>query len=153
MNIYYIYQHRRKDTGQIFYVGKGRGKRCFQKSNRNKHWHHITNKTEYAVEILFENLSEELACFTEIGIITKYKNDGIELCNYTIGGDGLSGHKHSEEHKKKISLSSKGKIITKEQREKISNSLKGRKLSLEHKLKIKESVKNRNYTFGIAEAI
>jgi hypothetical protein len=157
MDIYYIYQHRRKDTGQIFYVGKGKGKRCFQKSNRNKHWHNITTKTEYEVEILFDNLSEDLACFTEIGVITKYKKDGIELCNYTIGGEGTSGFKHSdkskkvmsrkkkgfklsEEHKNKISLSSKGKVISKEQREKISNSLKGKKLSEEHKLKIKQSL-------------
>lgn len=156
MNIYYIYQHRRKDTQEVFYVGKGKGNRCFSKHNRNNHWNSITNKTEYVVEILFENLSEELACFTEIGVITKYKKEGISLCNYTMGGDGLSGFKHSnkskeimsrnkkgfklsEEHKKKISESSKGKVISEEQRKKISDSLKGRKLSEEHKQKLRKS--------------
>jgi len=154
MFIYYIYQHRRNDTGEVFYVGKGKNRRCFQKTNRNKHWHHITEKTEYQVEILFENLSEDVAYLVEIGLITKYKSQGLQLCNYTIGGAGYSsnkdikrvsarrksGYKLSEEHKHKISLGNKGKQISSEQREKISNTLKGKKLSEDHKQKIRDGM-------------
>ena len=159
MNIYYIYQHRRNDTSEIFYVGKGKNNRCFEETNRNKHWSNITNKTKYSVEILYNNLTEDVANLVEIGLITKYKSQGINLCNVTIGGDGASGYKHTEEtktvmakkkiwrklteeHKQKISQSSKGKTISEEQKLKISNSLKGRKLSKQHRQAISRSMTN-----------
>ena len=108
MNIYYIYQHRRNDTGQIFYVGKGTNKRCSQRSNRNKNWKEITNKTDYTIEILFENLPKEIAFLVEIGLISKYKTQGIELCNSSIGGQGPLGFKQTEICKKLISRNIKG---------------------------------------------
>jgi hypothetical protein len=160
MNIYYVYQHRRDDTGEVFYVGKGKKKRCFSQ-NRNKHWKNITNKTSYTIEIIFENLSSEIACLVEIGLITKYKTQGIELCNYTIGGEGTVGYKHSfsskeimsqnqkgkklsPEHKQKISEARKGFKMTDEQKQKISETLTGKKLSESHKNKIKEGMKKLN---------
>jgi group I intron endonuclease len=57
------------------------------------------------------------------------KNNGY---NCTIGGDGgpiRLGMKTSEETKKKISLSCKGKVISEEQKKQISETLKGRKPS------------------------
>jgi hypothetical protein len=158
MNIYYIYQHRRNDTGEIFYVGKGKQKRCFETTNRNPHWQNITNKTDYSIELLYENLTEDVANLVEIGLITKYKHEGVNLCNITIGGEGSSGHKHSiqsrkvmsekklgkkltDEHKQKIGQSQIGKVITEEQKKKISQTLKGRKLSEEHKRAIRLGMK------------
>lgn len=160
MNIYYIYQHRRVDTNEVFYVGKGKGNRCYQKHNRNRHWNNITEKTDYAVEILFDNLSEDIAHLVEIGLITKYKTQGIHLCNYTIGGDGASGHKHSpkskqlmserklghkmsEQTKKILSEKFKGRKISEEQKRQISQTLKGRKLSEEHKKAISLGIKKK----------
>lgn len=157
MNIYYIYQHRRDDTGEIFYVGKGKGKRCFS-LNRNHQWKDITNQTTYTIEILFENLSSELAFLTEIGLITKYKNEGLLLCNQTMGGNGPIGYKHtfsskeimsqkqtgrkfSPEHKKKMSESRKGFKMSEEQKEKIRKTLTGKKLSESHKNNIKAGMK------------
>ncbi len=49
---------------------------------------------------------------------------------------GFVGFKHSEESKKKISESLKGKIYTKERNDKISQKLMGHKLSEETKKKI-----------------
>jgi hypothetical protein len=157
MSIYYIYQHRRTDTGEIFYVGKGKNQRGFQTANRNKHWKNITNKTTYSVEILYDNLQENVANLVEIGLITLYKSEGKNLCNVTIGGDGCSGLKHNAkskkimsekklgrkltpEHKQKIGDSQKGKIITEEQKKKISQSLKGKKLSESHKQAIRDGM-------------
>lgn len=157
MSIYYVYQHRRADTGEIFYVGKGKNNRCFQTRNRNKHWKNIVNKTTYSVEILYDNLEEPVANLVEIGLIALYNSQGKVLCNVTLGGEGCSGFKHSieskevmakkrlgiklsDEHKRKIGESQKGKIISEEQRKKISESLKGKKLSEAHKRAIREGM-------------
>ena len=63
--------------------------------------------------------------------------------NMTDGGDGRSGYKfiYSEESKKKMSESHKGKKLSQEQRKKMSESLKGRKFSEEHMRKISEAKK------------
>jgi hypothetical protein len=54
-----------------------------------------------------------------------------------------TGRKHTEETKKKISESNKGKVKhTDESKEMISSSRKGKKLSQEHKDKISAAMKN-----------
>ena len=157
MNIYYVYQHRRDDTGEIFYVGKGKRNRCFS-LNRNQHWKNITNQTSYTIEILFDNLSSDIAFLVEMGLISKYNHEGLSLCNRTIGGNGPIGYKHSfsskeiisqklkgrklsPEHKKKISESRKGFKMSEEQKLKLSNTLTGKKLSEYHRKRIKEGMK------------
>jgi hypothetical protein len=49
---------------------------------------------------------------------------GKKLTNATDGGDGLSGHIYSEEHKQKLSLVRIGKKHTKESKRKVTESLK-----------------------------
>lgn len=51
----------------------------------------------------------------------------------------VKGYKATEEHRRRLSESHKGKSPSKEQRMKISNSLKGRKLPEETKVKIREA--------------
>ena len=60
-NIFYVYEHVRNDTGQVFYVGKGSGRRAYYSSGRNKHWHRIVNKHGFSVTILAREICEELA--------------------------------------------------------------------------------------------
>lgn len=48
------------------------------------------------------NLEQE-ALDREVYWIQKYKDDGYTLYNLTNGGDGISGHVHSEESRKKMS--------------------------------------------------
>ncbi len=51
----YLYLHRRLDTNHIFYVGIGNVKdfkRAYSIYNRNKWWHNIVKKTEYAVDVI-----------------------------------------------------------------------------------------------------
>ena len=48
-----VYQHRRKDTGEIFYIGIGETeKRAYDKTGRNNIWKRIAQETEYTVEII-----------------------------------------------------------------------------------------------------
>ena len=110
---FYIYLHLRKDTCKIFYVGKGCHKRAKVKSNRkNKYWHNIVNKYGYAIKIFKSNLSEQDAFKLEETIIKFLKQKGYKLANMTNGGKGgISGYKHSEITKKKISENRKKNYI------------------------------------------
>jgi hypothetical protein len=102
-----VYQHRRKDTNKIFYIGIGKDiKRAYSKRNRNKHWLNIVNKFGYEIDILFENIKYEDACRIEYELIIAYGRidlgTGI-LVNLTDGGKGSINFKHSKETINKIS--------------------------------------------------
>jgi len=136
-----VYRHIRLDKNQPFYIGIGvHIKRAYSKTHRNKHWQSIVSKTEYRVEILFDEIDYEFAKEKEIEFIAIYgrKEDGGVLCNITKGGDGCLGLKHTEEAKLKMSIPNKGKIISEEQRRRVSEVHKGKKLSEEHKRKLSE---------------
>lgn len=78
-NNYYIYLHKRKDTGEIFYVGKGtKGKkskhyhRARSKSGRNFIWHRITSKSSYDI-IIYQDFDDEGLCVKrEAELIKEY---------------------------------------------------------------------------------
>ncbi len=68
-----LYQHRRKDTNNVFYVGIGSSPlRAYKKSGRNKHWHNVVNKYGYDVEFIFTELNKESACSLEMTLIKFY---------------------------------------------------------------------------------
>ncbi len=96
---YYVYAHRKETNGEIFYVGKGSGKRAYKK-DRSDWWKNIVNKHGRKVEILSDNLTEEDAFELEKFVISEMKG---KLCNMTEGGEGSSGFKHSQESKDKLS--------------------------------------------------
>ena len=87
-----VYQHRRKDTGEIFYIGIGENRsRAYDKTGRNDIWKRIAQETEYIVEIIKNNISREEAKNIERKLISELgridKNTGI-LSNKSIGGEG-----------------------------------------------------------------
>ena len=50
-----IYQHKRLDTLEVFYIGIGKkSNRAYSKQRRNKYWNSIVNKVGYQVEIIQE---------------------------------------------------------------------------------------------------
>jgi hypothetical protein len=127
----YIYRHIRLDKNEIFYIGIGSDnkeeyERAYSKKDRNKHWHNIA-KFGYEVEIILDDLTWEEACSKEIEFIKLYGrkdlNEGT-LVNMTDGGEGTIGIVITEESRKRISESIKGRKLTLEHRNKISNSLK-----------------------------
>lgn len=137
INKFYIYRHIRLDTNTPFHVGKGFGRRAYQKTCRNLYWHNIA-KNGYEIEIILENLTEDEAFAKEKEFIKLYKSLGYCETNFTDGGEGTSGHKHTEEikcHWSKIRKGrpslKKGIPISEEQKLKISNTLKGHKQSEE----------------------
>ena len=152
-----VYRHIRLDKNEPFYIGIGKTeKRAYEKIKRNQFWNNVINKTDYQVEILFNDLSWEQAEEKEKEFIALYgKKDNNTGClvNITDGGGGRLGARHTEESKRKIGEESKnrirqprseetklklslanlgkvgpnkGKSPSEETRKKISNSLKGR---------------------------
>ena len=110
MTSFYVYEHIRKDTGEVFYVGKGSGDRCTNKQGRNIYWHRIVKKSNgFCVKKLSENIDEEFAFLVEIERIDQLKKLGFKLSNLTSGGEGISGLVHTKEAKIKISKAHLGK--------------------------------------------
>ena len=169
----YVYRHIRLDKNEPFYIGIGSAKnfaRAYAKNNRNIHWQRIVAKTDYEVEILFDNLSNEDARTKEIEFIRLYGRDDLKtgsLVNLTDGGDGTlnkvlspeliekirnsnKGKKYSEEHKKRLSEIHKERLKDPEKRKQLSISITGSKhkveRSLAHRQKIAENNRKRVYT-------
>jgi len=137
-----VYRHIRIDKNEPFYIGKGKSLyRAYSKFGRNSHWQNIVNKTDYRVEIMFDNLTMEQAAEKEIEFIKLYGRIGFggSLCNLTDGGDGKEGFFCSEQTKIKISESNKGKVRSKKVREAMSVRLKGTTLSEDVRLKMVKS--------------
>lgn len=114
-----VYQHRRKDNNNVFYVGIGLSKyRATQKSKsaRNAHWHRIVSKHGYTIEITHKDICWEEAQSIEKYLISFWREYyGKEaLANQTDGGDGTFGYKQSEETRKKISQKANGRKYSKE---------------------------------------
>ena len=148
----YVYRHIRLDKNEPFYIGIGSDNKFYratEKSRRNKLWNDIVTKSDYEVEILFNDLCWEEACKKEQEFIALYgrknKNNGI-LVNLTDGGEGAFGVVMTQERKDKISKSQIGKKLSKQNRENISKALKGKKRNprtLETKLKISKANKGK----------
>ena len=112
----YVYKHTRLDNNEIFYIGVGGNdrnsyKRANSRNDRNDWWYKITNKTDYRVDILYDNLEWTEACKKEKELIKnigrRCLNEGT-LVNLTEGGEGFKGH-HTEETKSSISKTLTGK--------------------------------------------
>ena len=157
---FYVYAHVETDTGNVFYIGKGRGRRAYNFTNRNIHWNNKYNKHGCTVRILHENLSECDAFDIEKKEIARIGR--CNLVNYTDGGEGMSnpsaetrlklseshkGIKKSDEEKLAISIRMSGsknhwfgKTFSDTHKERLSQSLSGRNLTPEHARNIGESV-------------
>ena len=145
LTMFYIYQHRAADTGNIFYVGKGKDKRFCDKNKRGRYWKFYVEKHGFVPEIIKDGLDEELAFLAEIECIDSYRKRGIKLVNLTNGGEGCTGFsmRHSEEQKAKWRLSRlgmpsprKGVVLEQSTKEKMSVARLGKPLSENHKQSI-----------------
>jgi len=151
-----------------FYVGKGNDKRmfvhlktCYQKRCNNKKFINKINKIRKTFDIkqyiikYGDMLSESVAYELEGKMERAIGRDDLclgPLCNLQDAGKGNnSGRLCTEETKKKMSLSSTGRVFSDDVKEKISNALKGNKNCLGKKhseeTKKKMSVSQSNSSF------
>lgn len=110
----YVYEHIRKDTGEVFYVGIGSDKlfkRAFALGKRNYLWNEVVAKAGYEVKIRERDIDWEKACEIEMELICKYGRLDLgtgSLTNLTEGGEGFK-RTHTESTKNKIRNTTKGK--------------------------------------------
>jgi hypothetical protein len=143
---FYVYEHIRKDTGAVFYVGKGSGKRCNHFANRGKFWNNFSkSKDNVEVRLPIQNVDEEFSLLAEVELIDLYRRRGVFLVNISDGGEGTSGWIPSEETRKRIGEANKhtpkatgekhgmfGKKHTAESLAKMSASHKGQLVGKNH---------------------
>ena len=70
-NRFYVYVHKIKETGEVFYVGKGTRGRLRSKESRSKLWKEITTNSDWFFEKYKENLTETEALSIESELINK----------------------------------------------------------------------------------
>lgn len=132
LNNWTVYRHIRLDKNVPFYIGIGKDiSRPYNKKDRSKFWKSIISKTEYIVEILFDNLIKEQAVEKELEFIKLYGRVDLKtgsLCNMTNGGEGTSVLNNDLEWLR---------------RRKIKEALIGKKQSLASKVKNCINQKNR----------
>lgn len=108
---YYIYAHYTADTEELFYIGKGKGRRAWmtkKTDGRNIWWQRIAKKHGFTVKLLWEGLTEYEAYMKEQELITQYGRRDLgtgPLVNLTDGGNG--GTNIGEATRKKRSQSVK----------------------------------------------
>ena len=136
-----VYRHIRLDKNEPFYIGIGVDeKRAHNTYSRSKWWKNIVDKTDYEVQILFDDLTWDEACEKEKEFITLYGRKDLgtgTLVNLTGGGDGTYGRDCSEISKKISETKKKNPFIyTDEVREKMRQSQLGKKISDETRKKL-----------------
>lgn len=166
--MFYVYAHIDPLSNIIRYVGKGHARRAYSFSHRyGRHKKWISNLKKLGlkpiVQIIENNLTELEALTKEVELIAKLKSENIPLTNGTLGGDGISGFKHTEEFKiwiRSHNLGSKqskeaisnmvatkiGKPRSEKAKLRISEGRKGMKFTEEHKRKLSEARKRRYAT-------
>lgn len=149
-----VYRHIRLDKNEPFYIGIGQNRRAYAKNGRNQIWHRIVAKTEYDVEILFDDVSWDFAVEKEREFISLYgrmdNKTGI-LANMTDGGEGIVNHKHSEQTKSKMRKARLGIVFSEEHIKNLSDAHRGKCPSNAKKVKNIETGKNyRSLRFACA---
>ena len=76
MNKFYVYAWYNIDTNEVFYIGKGCGKRYLNTSDRNQKFQEYIQTNQVDVKILENDLSEQEAWEKEKYYTQLYKNMG-----------------------------------------------------------------------------
>lgn len=143
---FYVYTLSDSRTGEVFYVGKGTGKRASHHTRnyalergKNKHKINKINKirrnggTVIASRVK-DNITEDRAFELEKFLIEEIGFD--DLTNMTKGGRGGS---LSEEMKENLRQHNLGKELSEETKQKLSEALSGREVSEETRRRMSEA--------------
>ena len=119
--MFYTYAYLREDKPP-YYIGKGKGRRI---SCTN---HRVAIPPEERRIYLKQNLTEEEAFRHEVYMIALYGRKDLGtgiLVNMSDGGEGPTGNKWSEDRKKKLSETTKGRPKSEEWKALMKERMKG----------------------------
>jgi hypothetical protein len=115
---YYVYEWFNVETGEVFYVGKGTGRRKTSISTRNPYFKRYYKKHECKVRIVADGLTEEEAYIKENILILAYREIDWAKTNITDGwenppvlcgeANGMFGKTHTPEAREKLRLANIG---------------------------------------------
>src|SRR4030043_1805886 len=94
---FYVYIHK-DPNGNVFYVGKGKGKRAWDKSKRHSMWKRYVKRFSgrFNVEIYRDNLTEDEALNLEYELMDKYGAELINWSNISVDGNWKAYEKIGE---------------------------------------------------------
>lgn len=139
-NNYYVYLHTFSNGKK--YVGKGKDSRSTDFRNRSTYWKRVFCKYgEPEIKVVADSLSEAEAFELEEFVIAEMIDSGYKLkdtlINLSLGGEGASGHVHSEATKEIIREASKRNWEDPEYRTKVID--KGKAAQATEKVKKRKS--------------
>ena len=108
---HYVYAHYKATTKELFYIGKGSGKRAWVTFRRSDWWKKIAKKHGVEVKILQDGLQPWAAYEMEKDLIALHgrKDEGrgglINNCDGGIGGKGAKRSKEDVERQKVLTKS------------------------------------------------
>lgn len=150
----YIYYDPTKGN-EPFYVGKGKDNRAwfhqygYSDNHLNRRIKKIINKGKQPIIGLYAGLDEEFALFLEEELIRHIGRRDLKqgpLVNLTNGGDGVSGHIHTRETRKRMSEAARKRArrsMSEEQKQKVAAVHKGKKVSPETVAKRLQTMRNK----------
>ena len=115
---HYVYIHKKKSNGEVFYVGKGTANkkdffsRAKSSDKRNSYWKNIVSKHGFYFEIVAHFVDDKASQKFEKQLIKHYGRRNLKtgcLVNMTDGGDGHCGIIVTAEQRKIRSINAQGK--------------------------------------------
>lgn len=151
MTGFFGYKHwTLEETPRCFYVGKGLARRPRSRHQRNHKWHAVVKSLGLRVEVCTGPLTNDEACAWEVANIlsegtfseSHSHHDISDIgCNFTRGGEGAEGYKHTPDAIAKMKVAQVGshRVFSDEHRANIRAARIGKRHSVEACLNMSRS--------------